>query len=272
VSAPRKAAEPPSVRRALIGAAVLFLAFFLLVPLAAVFAHALENGFGAFRAAVTTPDALSALKLTLLVAAVAVPLNTVFGLAASWAIAKREFRGKAALLALLDLPLAVSPVVSGLLFVLLFGRRGLLGAWLAAHGAPIVFAVPGVVLATVFVTFPYVAREVIPVMQALGDEEEEAAAVLGASGWQTFLKVTLPNVKWGVLNGAVLCNARAMGEFGAVSVVSGRVRGETNTLPLHVEVLYDEYALQAAFAVASLLTLLALATLAAKGLLERRVR
>jgi sulfate transport system permease protein len=266
----RATAEPPIVRRLLIGLAVLFLGLFLLVPLAAVFAQAFEKGLGAWAAAVSTDDALSALRLTLLVAAIAVPLNAAFGLAASWAIAKFEFRGKQALLTLIDLPIAISPVVSGLVFVLLFGRHGLLGAWLAARGIPVVFAVPGVVLATVFVTFPYVAREVIPVMQALGTEEEEAAAVLGASGWQTFFKVTLPNVKWGVLNGAILCNARAMGEFGAVSVVSGHVRGETNTLPLHVEALYDEFAFQAAFAVASLLTLLALATLAAKSLLARK--
>jgi sulfate transport system permease protein len=262
--------EPRLVRAALIGTAVLFLALFILVPVTSVFAHALEKGAGTYFAAIRHPDALAALRLSLLVAAIAVPLNVVFGLAASWAIAKFTFRGKNALLTLIDLPIAVSPVVSGLVFVLLFGRQGLLGPWLEAHGLTIVFAVPGVVLATIFVTFPYVAREVIPVMQALGNEEEEAAGVLGASGWQTFLRVTLPNVKWGVLYGAILCSARAMGEFGAVSVVSGHIRGVTNTLPLHIEILYDEYAFQAAFAVASLLTLLALVTLAAKALLERR--
>ena len=264
--------EPPAVRAALIAVALLFLAAFLVVPLVSVFAEAFAKGFGAYLAALREPDAAAALRLTLLVAGIAVPLNVVFGLAASWAIAKFSFRGKGALLALVDMPVAVSPVVAGLLFVLLFGRQGVLGPWLGAHGVHVLFAVPGIVLATIFVTFPYVAREVIPVMQALGNDEEEAAGVLGASGWQTFRRVTLPNVRWGVLYGAILCNARAMGEFGAVSVVSGHVRGATNTLPLHVEILYDEYAFQAAFAVASVLAFLALATLAAKALLERGAR
>jgi sulfate transport system permease protein len=257
------------VRGLLIGVALVFLAGFLVLPLAAVFLQALSKGAAAYVAALTDPDALAALRLTLLVAAIAVPANVAFGLAASWAVAKFSFRGKKVLLTLVDMPVAVSPVVAGLVFVLLFGRQSPLGAWLAAHGLHVLFATPGIVLATIFVTFPYVAREVIPVMTALGSDEEEAAATLGAGGWQTFRRVTLPNVKWGVLHGAILCNARAMGEFGAVSVVSGRVRGATNTLPLHVEALYDGYAFQAAFAVASLLTLLAVATLAAKALLVR---
>jgi len=260
--------EPALVRAVLVAVALLFLGLFLVVPLVAVFGQALEKGLAAYAAAVRDPEALSALRLTLFTAAVAVPLNLLFGVAAAWAIAKFDFPGKNALVTLIDLPFAVSPVVAGLIFVLLFGRRGLLGPWLAAHDLKIVFAVPGIVLATVFVTLPFVARELIPVMQAAGREEEEAARVLGAGGWSILFRVTLPNVKWGLLYGVILCNARAMGEFGAVSVVSGHVRGLTNTLPLHVEILYNEYNFQAAFAVASLLAFLALATLAAKGLVE----
>jgi sulfate transport system permease protein len=268
----RALTEPPLVRAALLVVAILFLAVFLVLPLAAVFAQALEKGFDLYLAALREPDAWAATRLTLLTAAVAVPLNLVFGLAASWAIAKFEFPGKGTLLTLIDLPFAVSPVISGMIFVLLFGRQGLLGPWLGAHDVKVIFAVPGIVLATVFVTFPFVARELIPVMQALGSEEEEAARVLGAGGWQIFFRVTLPNVKWGVLYGVILCNARAMGEFGAVSVVSGHIRGLTNTIPLHVEILYDEYNFQAAFAVASLLAFLALVTLLAKSLVEWRSR
>jgi sulfate transport system permease protein len=268
----RAPTEPPVVRAALLVVAILFLAVFLVLPLVAVFAQALEKGFGLYLAALREPDAWAATRLTLLTAAVAVPLNLVFGLAASWAIAKFEFPGKGTLLTLIDLPFAVSPVISGMIFVLLFGRQGVLGPWLGAHDVKVIFAVPGIVLATVFVTFPFVARELIPVMQALGSEEEEAARVLGAGGWQIFFRVTLPNVKWGVLYGVILCNARAMGEFGAVSVVSGHIRGLTNTIPLHVEILYNEYNFQAAFAVASLLAFLALVTLMAKSLVEWRSR
>jgi sulfate/thiosulfate transport system permease protein len=268
----RALTEPPLVRAALLVVAILFLAVFLVLPLVAVFAQALEKGFDLYLAALREPDAWAATRLTLLTAAVAVPLNLVFGLAASWAIAKFEFPGKGTLLTLIDLPFAVSPVISGMIFVLLFGRQGLLGPWLGAHDVKVIFAVPGIVLATVFVTFPFVARELIPVMQALGSEEEEAARVLGAGGWQIFFRVTLPNVKWGVLYGVILCNARAMGEFGAVSVVSGHIRGLTNTIPLHVEILYNEYNFQAAFAVASLLAFLALVTLLAKSLVEWRSR
>ena len=260
----RPTSEPPLVRAALIAVALAFLALFLVVPLGAVFVQALEKGASAYAAAVREPDALSALRLTLLTAAVAVPANLLFGLNAAWALAKFDFPGKNALTALIDLPFAVSPVISGLVFVLVFGRTGLLGSWLAAHGLRVIFAVPGIVLATTFVTFPFVARELIPVMQAAGTEEEEAARVLGASGWQIFWRVTVPNVKWGLLYGVILCNARAMGEFGAVSVVSGHIRGQTNTLPLHVEILYNEYQFQAAFAVASLLALLAIVTLVVK--------
>jgi sulfate transport system permease protein len=231
--------ERPALRIALIGLAFAFLAFFLVLPLVAVFAEALKLGLGAFMDAVSTPDALSAIWLTLLVAAISVPLNVVFGLAASWAITKFQFPGKSLLISLIDLPFSVSPVVSGLIFVLLFGAQGLLGPWLAAHDLKIIFAVPGIVLATVFITFPFVARELIPLMMEQGKDEEEAALSLGASGWQTFRHVTLPNVRWGLLYGVLLCNARAMGEFGAVSVVSGHVRGETNTMPLHVEILYN---------------------------------
>jgi sulfate transport system permease protein len=262
--------ERPALRIALIGLAFAFLAFFLVLPLVAVFAEALKLGLGAFMDAVSTPDALSAIWLTLLVAAISVPLNVVFGLAASWAITKFQFPGKSLLISLIDLPFSVSPVVSGLIFVLLFGAQGLLGPWLAAHDLKIIFAVPGIVLATVFITFPFVARELIPLMMEQGKDEEEAALSLGASGWQTFRHVTLPNVRWGLLYGVLLCNARAMGEFGAVSVVSGHIRGETNTMPLHVEILYNEYDFVGAFAVASLLACLALVTLVAKTALEWR--
>jgi sulfate transport system permease protein len=266
----RPTAEPAAVRVLLIAVALAFLGLFLALPLAIVFQQALEKGLAAYVAAVREPDALSALRLTLLTAAIAVPANLLFGLAASWAIARFEFPGRSVLLTLVDLPFAISPVISGVIFVLLFGRQGWLGPWLDGHGVKVVFAVPGIVLATVFVTFPFVARELIPVMQAQGRDEEEAAVVLGASGWQVFWRVTLPNVKWGLLYGVILCNARAMGEFGAVSVVSGHIRGRTNTLPLHVEILYNEYQFQAAFAVASLLALLALVTLVAKSVVEWR--
>ncbi|HSB37431.1 MAG TPA: sulfate ABC transporter permease subunit CysW [Thermoanaerobaculia bacterium] len=270
----RKAAlsEPHILRGLLIGAALLYLGVFLFVPLAAVFAQALEKGFGAYLAALREPDALAAIRLTLLTAAIAVPLNLVFGVAAAWAIAKFEFSGKSVLVTLIDLPFSVSPVISGLIYVLLFGLHGWLGPWLDRHDLKIIFAVPGIVLATVFVTFPFVARELIPLMEAQGTDEEEAARVLGAGGLQTFFRVTLPNVKWGLLYGVILCNARAMGEFGAVSVVSGHIRGSTNTVPLHVEILYNEYNFVAAFAVASLLAMLALVTLAAKSAFEWRFR
>ena len=264
--------EPRVVRYALVGAALLFLGAFLVVPLAAVFIEALKAGLTAYLAAIREPDAWAALKLSGFVTVCAVAFNLVFGLAASWAIAKFTFRGKNLLLALIDVPLAVSPVVSGLVFVLLFGRQGWLGPWLASHDLKVIFAVPGIVLATLFVTFPLIAREVLPVMQAAGTEEEEAAHLLGASGWQIFFRVTLPNVKWGVIYGVMLCAARAMGEFGAVSVVSGHVRGLTNTLPLHIEILYNEYRFPAAFAVASVLTLLAVATLGARSAIEAFAR
>ena len=273
VAARRRAtAEPLLVRGALIGVALVFLGVFLVVPLAAVFTEALRKGVQAYFAALTEPDALAAIWLTVLVALIAVPANLIFGVAASWAIAKFEFKGKSVLIALIDLPFAVSPVVSGLIYVLLFGLQGWFGPWLQAHDIKIIFAVPGIVLATVFVTFPFVARELIPLMQAQGSEEEEAARVLGASGWQILWRVTLPNVKWGLLYGVILCNARAMGEFGAVSVVSGHIRGLTNTMPLYVEILYNEYHFAAAFAVASLLACLALATLAVKSLVEWKAR
>ncbi len=262
--------ESLPVRLVLIATAIGFLALFLVLPLVAVFAQALEKGWAAYLAALREPMAVSALKLTLLTAAVAVPLNLVFGVAAAWAVAKFDFPGKNALVTLIDLPFGVSPVISGMVFILLFGRQGVLGPWAEAHGLKLVFSVPGLVLATVFVTFPFVARELIPLMQAEGTEEEEAARVLGASGWQLFWRVTVPNIKWGLLYGVILCNARAMGEFGAVSVVSGHIRGRTNTLPLHVEILYNEYNFQAAFAVASLLTFLALVTLVAKTAVEWR--
>jgi sulfate transport system permease protein len=262
--------ESPWVRRTLLGIALLFLGLFLLLPLAAVFTEALRKGLDAYLEALKEPDAWSAIRLTLIVAAIAVPLNLVFGVAAAWAIAKYEFRGKAFLTTLVDLPFSVSPVVAGLVYVLLFGAHGWMGPWLAEHDIKIVFAVPGIVLATVFVTFPFIARELIPLMQAQGSDEEQAAIVLGANGWQTFWHVTLPNIKWGLIYGVILCNARAMGEFGAVSVVSGHIRGQTNTMPLHVEILYNEYQSVAAFAVASLLALLALVTLVIKSIVEWR--
>ena len=271
VARPRRLTEPAGVRLALTGVCLVFLGLFLVLPLVAVFSEALRNGLGPYVDSIREPEALSALRLTLLAAAFAVPANLVFGVAAGWAIAKFRFPGRTLLTTLIDLPFAVSPVISGMVFVLLFGRQGLLGPWVAEHDLRIVFAVPGIVLATIFVSFPFVAREVIPVMEAAGNQEEEAARVLGASGFQTFFRVTLPNIKWGVLYGAILCNARAMGEFGAVSVVSGKIRGETNTLPLHVEILYNEYMFQAAFAVASLLTLLAVVTLIVKTIVEGRL-
>ncbi len=260
--------EPVWVRWTLIAVALGFVFLFLVLPLAAVFTEALRKGFAAYLEALQEPDAWSAIRLTLLTAVIAVPLNLVFGVAAAWAIAKFEFRGKALLTTLVDLPFSVSPVVAGLVYVLLFGAHGWTGPWLQAHDIKIVFAVPGIVLATVFVTFPFIARELIPLMQAQGTEEEQAAMVLGASGWQTFRHVTLPNIKWGLVYGVILCNARAMGEFGAVSVVSGHIRGQTNTMPLHVEILYNEYQSVAAFAVASLLALLAVATLLIKSFVE----
>jgi sulfate/thiosulfate transport system permease protein len=261
--------EHASARRALIAIALGYMFLFLGLPLYVVFAEALKKGVGAYVAALMEPELLHALSLTLLVAGIAVPLNVLFGLAAAWAITKGKVRGHALLVALADLPLAVSPVIAGLTFMLLFGMQGWLGPWLAAHGMKIAFTVTAVVLATLFVTLPFVARELIPLMDAQGVTEEEAAVTLGASGWQTFRRVTLPNIRWGLLYGVVLCNARAMGEFGAVSVVSGRIRGQTTTLPLHIEILYNEYDFTAAFAASSLLALLAIATLAAKHLLER---
>ena len=266
----RATQEPAWVRRSLIGVALVFLTLFLFIPLISVFYEAFKKGSDVYFAAITDPDAVSAIKLTLTVAAIAVPLNLVFGVAAAWAIAKFEFRGKNLLITLIDLPFSVSPVVSGLIYVLVFGLQGWLGPWLAEHDIKIIFAVPGIVLATVFVTVPFIARELIPLMQAQGTEEEEAAVVLGASGWQTFCQVTLPNIKWGLLYGAILCNARAMGEFGAVSVVSGHIRGSTNTMPLHVEILYNEYNFAAAFAVASVLALVALVFVIAKNVVEWR--
>jgi sulfate transport system permease protein len=264
----RATGESRVVRWTLIAVALVFLALTLLLPLTLVFAQAVAKGFSVYWEAITDPDALSAAKLTLLIASVAVPVNLVFGLAAAWCITKFRFPGKNLLITLIDLPFAVSPVISGMIFVLLFGAHGWFGAWLADHDIKIIFAVPGIILATTFVTAPLVARELIPLMQEQGSEEEEAAVVLGARGWQTFFRVTLPNIKWGLLYGLILCNARAMGEFGAVSVVSGHIRGETNTLPLHVEILYNEYAFAASFAVASLLTLLALVTLGLKTAVE----
>jgi len=256
-------------RRCLIGLSVAFLAALLLAPLAVVFASAFQDGLRTYLHAFTDPDTQAAIRLTLLTALVVVPVNTVFGLSAAWAIAKFEFRGKSLLITLIDLPIAVSPVISGMLFVLLFGMRGWFGAWLAANGISIVFAIPGIMVATLFVTFPYVARELIPLMQQLGNDEEEAAITLGAGAWMTFFRVTLPKIRWGLLYGVILCNARAMGEFGAVSVVSGHIRGLTDTMPLAIEALYNDYDFTGAFAVASLLTLLALATLALKALVER---
>jgi len=264
--------EPLLVRWLLTGIALLFLGLFLFVPLAAVFSQAFEKGWNTYLAALREPDAWSAIRLTLVTAAVAVPLNLLFGVAASWAIAKFRFRGKQFLITLIDLPFSVSPVISGLIYVLMFGLQGWFGPWLQEHGIRIIFAVPGIILATIFVTFPFVARELIPLMEAQGKDEEEAAMVLGATGLQIFFRVTLPNIRWGIIYGVILCNARAMGEFGAVSVVSGHVRGSTNTIPLHVEILYNEYNYTAAFAVASLLALLALVTLGVKTVAEWKIK
>ncbi|MFY3287331.1 sulfate ABC transporter permease subunit CysW [Achromobacter xylosoxidans] len=268
VDRPAHLTEPRWVRGILLFLALGFLALFLLVPLAAVFYEAFRKGWQLYLEAIVEPDALAAIRLTLVVAAIALPVNLVFGVAAAWAITKFQFRGKQFLITLIDLPFSVSPVVAGLVFVLLFGTQGWFGDWLQAHDLKIVYAVPGIILASLFVTFPFVARELIPLMQAQGSEEEQAALTLGASGWQIFWRVTLPNIKWGLLYGAILCNARAMGEFGAVSVVSGQIRGLTNTMTLHVEILYNEYQYSAAFAVASLLALLALVTLVAKNVIE----
>ena len=262
--------EPRWIRFTLIGIALVFMFLFLVLPLAAVFAEAFRKGLSAYFESLLEPDAWSAIRLTLITALIAVPLNLVFGIAAAWCIAKYEFKGKAFLTTLVDLPFSVSPVVAGLIYVLMFGAQGWFGPWLQAHDIKIIFAVPGIVLATVFVTFPFIARELIPLMQAQGNDEEQAAIVLGATGWQTFWYVTLPNIKWGLLYGVILCNARAMGEFGAVSVVSGHIRGQTNTIPLHVEILYNEYQSVAAFAAASLLALLALVTLVIKTIAEHR--
>jgi len=271
-AAPDRAAQATTesgwVRWSLIAVAVLFLGTFLFLPLAVVFASAFAKGVLVYFAALREPDTLAAIRLTLLAAGMAVPMNMIFGVAAAWAIGRFEFFGKSFLITLIDLPFSVSPVVSGLIYVLIFGLQGLLGPWLAAHDLKIIFAVPGIVLATTFVTFPFVARELIPLVQAQGNEEEEAALTLGASGWQTFFRVTLPNIKWGLIYGVILCNARAMGEFGAVSVVSGHIRGLTNTMPLQIEILYNEYQFAPAFAVASLLALLALATLIVKSAVE----
>ncbi|MFY7941734.1 MAG: sulfate ABC transporter permease subunit CysW [Burkholderiaceae bacterium] len=270
---PRNATtEPAWVKYTLIGVALAFLTLFLFVPLVTVFYEALKKGTDVYFAAMVDADALSAIKLTLLAAAISVPLNLVFGISAAWAIAKFDFRGKNVLLTLIDLPFSVSPVIAGLIYVLVFGLQGWFGEWLRDHDLKVIFAVPGIVLATLFVTFPFVARELIPLMQAQGVEQEEAARVLGASGWQIFWRVTLPNVKWALLYGVILCNARAMGEFGAVSVVSGHIRGQTNTMPLHIEILYNEYQFAAAFAVASLLAGLALVTLVLKYIVEQRVK
>ena len=264
--------EPAWVRRLLIGLALVFLALFLFLPLVSVFFEAFKKGWEVYVASINEPDALSAIVLTLTAAVIAVPLNLVFGVSAAWAIAKFDFRGKSVLLTLIDLPFSVSPVIAGLVYVLVFGLQGWWGEWLRDHDLKVIFAVPGIVLATIFVTFPFIARELIPLMQAQGQEQEEAARVLGASGWQTFFKVTLPNVKWALLYGVILCNARAMGEFGAVSVVSGHIRGQTNTLPLHIEILYNEYQFAASFAVASILASLALVTLVLKFIVERQVK
>ncbi len=264
--------EPAWVKWCLIATALAFLSLFLFVPLAIVFVEALKKGVGVYLAAIIDPDALSAVRLTLIAAAISVPMNLVFGVAAAWCIAKFEFRGKNVLLTLIDLPFSVSPVIAGLIFVLVFGLQGWFGEWLRDNDIKVIFALPGIVLATTFVTFPFVARELIPLMQAQGTEQEEAARVLGAGGWQILWRVTLPNVKWALLYGVILCNARAMGEFGAVSVVSGHIRGQTNTLPLHIEILYNEYQFAAAFAVASLLALLALVTLVLKYVVEQRVK
>jgi sulfate transport system permease protein len=262
--------DPNWVKWLLLGASLSFFAIFIVLPLIAVFVEALRKGWAAYFHALAEPDALAAIRLTLIAAAIAVPLNLVFGVAAAWTIAKYRFPGRHLLTTLIDLPFSVSPVVAGLIYVLVFGAQGWLGPWLSAHDIKVIFAVPGIVLATVFITFPFVARELIPLMESQGHEEEEAAIMLGASGWQTFWRVTLPNIKWGLLYGVILCNARAMGEFGAVSVVSGHIRGETNTLPLHVEILYNEYNFVGAFAVASLLALLALLTLVIKTMIDWR--
>jgi sulfate transport system permease protein len=264
--------EAPWVRRLIIALGLGFMTLFLFIPLVTVFHEALKKGWDVYVAAITEPDALSAIQLTLIAAGISVPLNLAFGVAAAWAIAKFEFRGKNILLTLIDLPFSVSPVIAGLIYVLVFGLQGWFGAWLIDQDMKVIFAVPGIVLATVFVTFPFIARELIPLMQAQGIEQEEAARVLGAGGWQIFWRVTLPNVKWALLYGVILCNARAMGEFGAVSVVSGHIRGQTNTMPLHIEIVYNEYQFAAAFAVASLLALLALVTLVLKVLVEQRVK
>lgn len=271
VARSRATSEPLWVRWTLIASVLIFLTLFLIVPLAAVFTEALRKGFDTYITALVDPDALSSIRLTLIAAAIAVPLNLVFGVAAAWAIAKFEFRGKSILITLIDLPFAVSPVIAGLIYVLIFGLQGWVGPTLLDHDVKVIFAIPGIVLATIFVTFPFVARELIPLMQAQGKEEEEAGLVLGASGWQILWRITLPNVKWGLLYGVILTNARAMGEFGAVSVVSGHIRGLTNTLPLHVEILYNEYNYAAAFAVASLLAILALVTLVLKSFVEWKV-
>lgn len=265
---PKHITESAGVRWLLISIALLFLGLAVVMPLVSVFIEAFKKGFDVYKAAITDPDALSALRLTLFVALIAVPLNAVFGIAAAWAISKFRFKGKNFLITLIDLPFAVSPVISGLIYILLFGAQGFLGPWLDKHDIQIVFALPGIVLATIFVTVPFVARELIPLMQAQGVQEEEAAAVLGAKGWQIFWRITLPNIKWGLLYGVILSNARAMGEFGAVSVVSGHIRGQTNTLPLHIEILYNEYQFSASFAVASLLVMLAVLTLLVKALFE----
>ncbi|MES2580693.1 MAG: sulfate ABC transporter permease subunit CysW [Pseudomonadota bacterium] len=271
VARSRATSEPVWVRWTLITIVLFFLGLFLIVPLAAVFTEALRKGFDTYITALVDPDALSSIKLTLIAAAIAVPLNLVFGVAAAWAIAKFEFRGKSILITLIDLPFAVSPVIAGLIYVLIFGLQGWVGPTLMDHDVKVIFAIPGIVLATIFVTFPFIARELIPLMQAQGKDEEEAGLVLGASGWQILWRITLPNVKWGLLYGVILTNARAMGEFGAVSVVSGHIRGMTNTLPLHVEILYNEYNYAAAFAVASLLAILALVTLVLKSFIEWKV-
>jgi sulfate transport system permease protein len=264
----RAISEPAWIRWTLISLALIFLSLFLFIPLIAVFTEGLRKGFETYFAAITEPDAISSIKLTLIAAAIALPLNLAFGVSAAWAIAKFEFKGKSILITLIDLPFAVSPVIAGLIYVLIFGLQGWFGEWLLDHDMKVVFAIPGIVLATIFVTFPFIARELIPLMQAQGKEEEEAGLVLGASGWQIFWRITIPNIKWGLLYGVILTNARAMGEFGAVSVVSGHIRGLTNTMPLHVEILYNEYNYAAAFAVASLLAFLALITLALKTYVE----
>jgi sulfate transport system permease protein len=264
----RAISEPAWIRWTLISIALVFLSLFLFIPLIAVFTEGLRKGFETYFAAIIEPDALSSIKLTLIAAAIALPLNLIFGVSAAWAIAKFEFKGKSILITLIDLPFAVSPVIAGLIYVLIFGLQGWFGEWLLEHDMKVVFAIPGIVLATIFVTFPFIARELIPLMQAQGKEEEEAGLVLGASGWQIFWRITIPNIKWGLLYGVILTNARAMGEFGAVSVVSGHIRGLTNTMPLHVEILYNEYNYAAAFAVASLLAFLALITLALKSYVE----